>query len=49
MVDERKWKCGSGGGGQTVEMWRRQWMKDNENVVVVALEERQWKRGGGDG
>lgn len=48
MVDERKWTCGSGGGGQTVEMWRRQWMKDNENVVV-ALEERQWKRGGGDG
>ena len=32
-----------------MEMWRRQWMKDNENVVVAALEERQWKRGGGDG
>ena len=34
-MDERKWKCGSGRGGQTVEMWRRQWMKDNGNVVAA--------------
>ena len=45
-VDDRKWKCGGGGGGKTTDMWLRQWMKDNGNVVVV-VEERQWKCGGG--
>ena len=47
-VDDRKWKCSGDGGGKTMEMWRRQWMKDNGNVVVV-VEERHWKCGGGNG
>lgn len=29
-----------------MEMWWRQWMKDNGNLVVV-VEERQWKCGCG--
>lgn len=49
MVDDRKWKCSGDGGGKTMEMWRRQWMKDNGNVVVVVVEERHWKCGGGNG
>ena len=48
MVDDRKWKCSGDGGEKTMEMWRRQWMKDNGNVVVV-VEERHWKCGGGNG
>ena len=47
-VDDRKWKCGGGDGGKTTDMWWREWMKDNGNVVVV-VEERQWKCGGGNG
>ena len=44
MVEDRKWKCGGGEGGKTMEIWRRRWMKVNGNVVVtvvVMVDERQ--------